>query len=143
MAFELYNPEGPRRTREPTVTIYSGEQCFSLNRSAFSALGEPQQIHLYYDHDTRLVGIGPAAKRSPAALNLKTGRGGRYYRVGVTGFMRPRVLPSGWAVRLRRLLCSAYFKKSGAAIPVTYRTLERTAPLMPSCNRPVRGKRSV
>ena len=143
MAFELYNPEGPRRTREPTVTIYSGEQCFSLNRSAFAALGEPQQIHLYYDRDTRLVGIGPAAKRSPAALNLKTGRGGRYYRVGVTGFMRPRVLPSGWAVRLRRLLCSAYFKKSGAAIPVTYRTLKRTAPLMPSCNRPVRGKRSV
>ena len=76
MAFELYNPEGPRRTREPTVTIYSGEQSFSLNRSAFSALGEPQQIHLYYDRDTRLVGIGPAAKRRPAALNLKTGRGG-------------------------------------------------------------------
>jgi hypothetical protein len=99
--------------------------------------------YLYYDRDIRLVGIGPAAKRRPAALNLKTGRGGRYYRVGVTGFMRPRVLPSGWAVRLRRLLCSAYFKKSGAATPVTYRTLERTAPLVPSCNRPVRGKRSV
>jgi hypothetical protein len=59
VAFELYNPEGPRRTREPTVTIYSGEQCFSLNRSAFSALGEPQQIHLYYDRDTRLVGVAP------------------------------------------------------------------------------------
>ena len=93
MAFELYNPKGPRRTREPTVTIYSGEQCFSLNRSAFSALGEPQQIHLYYDRDTRLVGIGPAAKRSPAALNLKTGPEGRYYRVGVTGFMRRYDIP--------------------------------------------------
>ena len=32
--------------------------------------------YLYYDRDTRLVGIGPAAKLSPAALNLKTGRGG-------------------------------------------------------------------
>ena len=93
MAFELYNPEGPRRTREPTVTIYSGEQSFSLNRPAFSALGEPQQIHLYYDRDTRLVGIAPAAKRSPAALNLKTGPEGRYYRVGVTGFMRRYDIP--------------------------------------------------
>ncbi len=93
MAFELYNPEGPRRTWEPTVTIYSGEQSFSLNRSAFVALGEPQQIHLYYDRDTRLVGIGPAAKRSPAALNLKTGPEGRYYRVGVTGFMRRYDIP--------------------------------------------------
>ena len=93
MAFELYNPEGPRRTSEPTVTIYSGEQSFSLNRSAFSALGEPQQIHLYYDRDTRLVGMGPAAKRSPAALNLKTGPEGRYYRVGVTGFMRRYDIP--------------------------------------------------
>ncbi len=42
--------------------------------------------YLYYDRGTRLVGIGPAAKRSPAALNLKTGRGGallpgRYNRV--------------------------------------------------------------
>jgi hypothetical protein len=90
VAFELYNPEGPRRTREPTVTIYSGEQCFSLNRSAFSALGEPQQIHLYYDRGTRLVGIGPAAKRSP---DLKTGPEGRYYRVGVTGFMRRYDIP--------------------------------------------------
>jgi hypothetical protein len=93
VAFELYNPEGPRRTREPTVTIYSGEQSFSLNRSAFSALGEPQQIHLYYDRGTRLVGIGPAAKRSPDALNLKTGPEGRYYRVGVTGFMRRYNIP--------------------------------------------------
>jgi len=93
VAFELYNPEGPRRTREPTVTIYSGEQCFSLNRPAFSALGEPQQIHLYYDRGTRLVGIGPAAKRSPDALNLKTGPEGRYYRVGVTGFMRRYDIP--------------------------------------------------
>ena len=93
MAFELYNPEGPRRTREPTVTIYSGEQCFSLNRSAFSALGEPQQVHLYYDRDTRQVGMAPAAKRSPAALNLKTGPEGRYYRVGVTGFMRRYDIP--------------------------------------------------
>jgi hypothetical protein len=93
MAFELYNPEGPRRSREPTVTIYSGEQCFSLNRPAFSALGEPQQIHLYYDRNTRLVGMGPAAKRSPAALNLKTGPEGRYYRVGVTGFMRRYDIP--------------------------------------------------
>src|SRR5215208_5804787 len=93
VAFELYNPEGPRRTREPTVTIYSGEQSFALNRSAFSALGEPQQILLYYDHATRLVGIGPAAKRSPAALNLKTGPEGRYYRVGVTGFIRRYDIP--------------------------------------------------
>ena len=93
MAFELYNPEGPRRTREPTVTIYSGEQSFSLNRPAFAALGEPQQIHLYYDRDTRLVGIAPAAKSSPAALNLKTGPEGRYYRVGVTGFMRRYDIP--------------------------------------------------
>jgi hypothetical protein len=93
VAFELYNPEGPRRTRELTVTIYSGEQSFSLNRPAFAALGEPQQIHLYYDRDTRLVGIAPAAKRSPAALNLKTGPKGRYYRVGVTGFMRRYDIP--------------------------------------------------
>ena len=48
---------------------------------------------MYYDRDTRLVGIAPAAKRSPAALNLKTGPEGRYYRVGVTGFMRRYDIP--------------------------------------------------
>ena len=155
---------GPRRGPDPLVralgqALNSAVARFSWSWRLFSdparrffdsvAVGWDEHVrsdspeYLSYDRDTRLVGIGPAAKRSPAALNLKTGRGGRYYRVGVTGFMRPRVLPSGWAVRLRRLLCSAYFKKSGAATPVTYRTLERTAPLVPSCNRPDRGKRSV
>jgi hypothetical protein len=153
---------GPRRWPGPLVralgrAVNSADARFPWSwrlfsgplRRFFDSVGWDEGVrsdspeYLYYDRDTRLVGIGPAAKHSPAALNLKTGRGGRYYRVGVTGFMRPRVLPSGWAVRLRRLLCSAYFKKSSAAMPVTYRTLERTAPLMPSCNRPVRGKRSV
>lgn len=155
---------GPRRGPVPLVralgrAVNSAVARFPWSWGLFSgpvrrffdsvAVGWDERIrsdwpeYLYYDRDTRLVGIGAAAKRSPAALNLKTSRGERYYRVGVTGFMRPRVLPSGWAVRLRRLLCSAYFKKSGAAIPVSYRTLERTAPLMPSCNRPVRGKLSV
>src|SRR5918993_5234047 len=44
----------------------------------------------------------------------------------------PHAQSSGGVVRLRRLLCSAYFEKSGAAMPVTYRTLDVLRLLCPA-----------
>jgi hypothetical protein len=93
MPLELYKPQGPRRTKEATVTIQK-DKTFSLNlnRSAWEAIGEPQHVHLLFDPDERLVVIRPAEETSLAAMNVKK-YVDRYFRISASGFINHYAIP--------------------------------------------------
>jgi hypothetical protein len=90
MQFEWYEPEGPRRTARPTVTVQK-DKTLSLNRAAWEALGEPKHVRLGFDKADRLVAIQPVDERHGQAKAQSGGKAmaARTRRAAAVGYLTP------------------------------------------------------
>jgi len=78
MAFEVFKKGSAPVSTVPTATIQK-RGLISLNRAAYSLVGEPEAVELLWDKDRQIVGIRPAALESPNAYPARpqssTGKG--------------------------------------------------------------------
>ncbi|MFX8766474.1 hypothetical protein ABTM49_19830, partial [Acinetobacter baumannii] len=62
----------------------------SLNKSAFSVIGEPEAVELMYDRDERIVGLRPVDASAEHAYPVRsaTARGGGPYVISAIAFTK-------------------------------------------------------
>ena len=78
MPFETFKRQRVRPGTDPLITIQK-KGVFSLNRSAYEALGSPDWVELLYDHDSRLVAIRKVDESVEHAYRCRTfGKGGTW-----------------------------------------------------------------
>lgn len=73
MAFEVFDKRQAPLAKAPAVTIQK-RGLMSLNRAAFSLIGNPSTVELLYDRESDVVGIRPAADNVPHAYSVRLGK---------------------------------------------------------------------
>lgn len=66
MGFEVFEKSSAPLAKVPTVTIQS-RGLFSLNRSAYALIGNPEAVEFLWDPERRVVGLRPSPVESPNA----------------------------------------------------------------------------
>jgi hypothetical protein len=88
MGFEVYEKQRQSVTDEPAVTLQK-KGAFSLNASAFAALGHAEAVELLYDRDERCIAIRPVRLKSPNAYPVRpVAKGSKSYLVAGTAFAK-------------------------------------------------------
>ncbi len=78
-----------RRTRPggtPTLGIQRRGN-FSLNSAAYSLLGEPEALHLYFSPSANVIAAKPVAKDTPLSYPVRKQQAARSWLVGARSFL--------------------------------------------------------
>jgi len=70
MGFEVFKKSSAPLAKVPSVTIQR-RGLISLNRSAYSLIGDPEAVELLYDRSDRVIGLRPAELTSPNAYPVR------------------------------------------------------------------------
>ncbi len=84
--FEVYEKQRTSPGSPPQVTVQS-RGIFSLNPSAYDALGRPKFVELLYSKERTAVAIRAAASESAAAYQVRTANNGGVFNVAGRAFM--------------------------------------------------------
>jgi hypothetical protein len=120
VAFETFEKQRLSSTTEPAVTLQK-KGAFSLNASAFDALGRPDAVELLYDRDERLIGMRPALPENPNSYPVRpVAAGSRTYVVAGMAFAKYYGIELGvarrWAGQVRNGMLVLDLKEAGTSI---------------------------
>lgn len=78
MPFETFKRQRLKPGTDPLITIQK-KGVLSLNRAAYSALGDPEAVELLYDQEANLVGLRKVDSEVEHAYTIRTfGKGGTW-----------------------------------------------------------------
>ena len=70
MGFEVFDKRMAPLSHAPSITIQK-RGIFSINRAAYSLIGDANTVELLYDRDARVIGIRPTSDSSPHAYAIR------------------------------------------------------------------------
>lgn len=128
--FEVFTKRLVPLKKTPLVTIQK-RGTISLNKSAYSALGEPEAVELLYDRDERIVGLRAAESSLEHAYPVRsaTGRGSGPYIISAIAFTKFYDIDTEQSLRWRAHLVEDVLciDLDSTGTPVTSNRAQRTS----------------
>lgn len=85
--FEVFTKRMVPLVKQPFVTIQT-RGIFSLNQSAFQAMGAPDAVELLYDRSARVIGLRPVPTTENHAYGVRGTNNGSSHVIAGTAFVR-------------------------------------------------------
>lgn len=83
--WDAFTIVGGRGVYEKRISL-SSRGVLTLNQPSFDALGEPERIELFYDHEEQLIGIKPSTPEVRHSIKIRKQGANKSYLVNARPF---------------------------------------------------------